>query len=359
MMGRNASAVLAAIILFVSCRGKDRAQESRSPAAASGKDPTIVLREDIFTSAPFARCHASTIVETDSGLVAAWFGGTAEGKPDVGIWLSRRGESAWSPPVEVVSGRQAWNESQPCWNPVLVDPEGGPLILFYKMGPSPSRWRGMMTGSTDGGLTWAEPRSLPEGMIGPVKNHPVEFPDGILLCGSSTERDGWRVHFETTPDKGRTWRRTPPINDGRTVGLIQPALLRTGPDAVISLMRSTTGRIYFARSGDRGATWSNPEPLDVPNPNSGIDAVTLRDGRHVLVYNPVTKGRSPLALALSPDGHDWRQALILEDEKQSEFSYPAVIQSRDGLVHVTYTWKRLRVRHAVIDLGVDIPHPAR
>jgi predicted neuraminidase len=209
----------------------------------------------------------------------------------------------------------------------------------------------MMTASADGGLTWDEPRSLPGGIIGPVKNHPLEFPDGGLLCGSSTEGEGWRVHFEFTPDKGRTWRRTPPLSDGRDVGLIQPALLRSGAEGVITLMRSTAGRIYFARSGDRGATWSKPEPLDLPNPNSGIDAVTLRDGRHVLVYNPVSAGRSPLAMALSQDGRHWNQALILEDEKGAEFSYPAVIQAADGMVHVTYTWKRLRIRHVVIDAG--------
>jgi predicted neuraminidase len=342
---------MAVLILFAACRGKDRVQELSSPAAAPSRAPAIILREDIFTNAPFAQCHASTIAETDSGLVAAWFGGTEEGNPDVGVWLSHRDESVWSPPVEVGSGRQAGKGSQPCWNPVLVYPAGGPLILFYKLGPSPSRWQGMMTVSTDGGRTWPEPRSLPDGMIGPVKNHPLEFPDGILLCGSSTELDGWRVHFEIAADKSRTWRRTPPINDGRDIGLIQPALLRAGPDAVISLMRSTAGRIYFARSGDRGATWTKPEALSVPNPNSGIDAVTLRDGRHVLVYNPVTQGRSPLVVALSPDGRDWKQVLTLEDERHSEFSYPAVIKSRDGLVHVTYTWKRLRIRHVVIDPG--------
>jgi predicted neuraminidase len=351
MMERSASAVLVAIILLAACRGQDKDHERRSAAAAPSVAPVIALREDIFIRAPFAQCHASTIAETDSGLVAAWFGGTAEGNPDVGIWVSRRAESAWSPPVEVVSGRRSGDGGQPCWNPVLAYPRGGPLLLFYKLGPSPSRWHGMMTVSEDGGLSWAEPRSLPDGMIGPVKNHPLEFPDGTLLCGSSTEGDRWRVHFETTPDKGRTWRRTQPINDGRDVGLIQPALLRSGAEGVVALLRSTAGHVYYARSADRGATWSNPEPLDLPNPNSGIDAVTLRDGRHLLVYNPVSTGRTPLAVALSPDGHDWRQALVLEDEKESEFSYPAVIQAADGMVHITYTWKRQRIRHVVIDPG--------
>lgn len=348
-MAKGATAFHAAVVLFAACCGKDSLQELRSPEAAFSTAPEIVLSEDIFTDAPFAQCHASTIAETASGLVAAWFGGTAEGHPDVGIWLSRRDKSVWSPPFEVVSSRSSGKGRQACWNPVLVCPAGGPLLLFYKLGPSPSRWQGMMTASEDGGLTWAEPRGLPNGMIGPVKNHPLEFLDGSLLCGSSTEKEGWRVHFETTADKGRTWRRTPPINDGRDVGLIQPALLRSGTEGVISLMRSTAGRIYFARSGDRGATWSNPEPLDLPNPNSGIDAVTLRDGRHVLVYNPVSAGRSPLAMVLSQDGRRWKQSLILEDERGAEFSYPAVIQTADGMVHVTYTWKRLRIRHVVID----------
>jgi predicted neuraminidase len=347
--------LFSSLLLAPGCRGRSTEQLPNEPAAMGERAPAIVLREDIFVSAPFARCHASTIVETGSGLVAAWFGGTAEGNPDVGIWLSRREGSAWSAPVEVASGRRATDGSgsQPCWNPVLFDPAGGPLLLFYKMGPDPSRWHGMMMSSTDDGRTWTEPWRLPDGILGPAKNHPLEFPDGTILCGSSTEEDGWRVHFEMTKDKGLTWVKTAPVNEGRRVGLIQPALLRTGAAEVVALMRSTAGRTYSARSGDRGVTWSIPEPLDLLNPNSGIDAVTLRDGRHVLAFNPVPEGRTPLAISLSSDGRKWTKVLTLEDEKGAEFSYPAVIQSRDGLVHVTYTWKRLRIRHVVIDLS---PH---
>jgi L-rhamnose-H+ transport protein len=320
-------------------------------APARGRVPEVVLREDIFVNAPFAQCHASTIAETGSGLVAAWFGGTAEGDPDVGIWFSRREGEAWSAPIEVARGGPSGLPREPCWNPVLFRPTGGPLLLFYKVGPSPCQWRGMMIRSTDGGLTWAEPRPLPEGIIGPVKNHPIEFPDGTILCGSSTESDGWRVHFEMTANKGLTWRKTPPINDGKAFGLIQPALLRTGADGVIALMRSTAGRIFVSRSGDRGATWSPPEATVFPNPNSGIDAVSLGDGRQVLVYNPITEGRGQLAVALSEDGANWTRVLTLEEEKGAEFSYPAIIQTRDGVIHITYTWKRRRIRHVVLDPG--------
>jgi cyclophilin family peptidyl-prolyl cis-trans isomerase len=117
-------------------------------------------------------------------------------------------------------------------------------------------------------------------------------------------------------------------------------------------MRSNAGRIFESRSADGGETWTPPEPTVFPNPNAGIDAVTLGDGRHVLVYNPVTEGRGILAVAFSRDGKTWERVLTFEEEKGAEFSYPAVIQTRDGLVHITYTWKRQRIRHVVLDLSV-------
>lgn len=349
----TATAISLFAIAFAAGGCGSKNQAGGEGAAADGERglPRLFVREDIFSEAPFAQCHASTIAETPSCLIAAWFGGTAEGRPDVGIWLSRREGAGWTPPIEVISSEDEGGKAQPCWNPVLFLPRGGPLFLFYKQGPSPSGWRGRMTWSADDGRTWAQPQDLPEGIIGPAKNHPLEFPDGTILCGSSSEDGGWRVHFERTPDKGWTWERTRALNDGRTVGLIQPALLRSGRDGVIALMRSTAGSVYSSRSGDRGTSWSAPEALDLPNPNSGIDAVTLRDGRHVLVYNPTTEGRSPLAVALSENGRDWTPVLTLEDEKGAEFSYPAVIQSQDGRVHITYTWKRKEIRHAVLDFG--------
>jgi predicted neuraminidase/cyclophilin family peptidyl-prolyl cis-trans isomerase len=290
--------------------------------------------------------------------VAAWFGGTAEGASDVGIWLSRRTGADWTPPIQVALGAGPNGESGPCWNPVLFRPKDGPLLLFYKVGPAPSEWRGIMTRSNDDGRTWGPPEALPEGVTGPAKDHPIELGEGTILCGASTEDEGWRVHFETTRDLGATWQTTPPINDGRTSGLIQPALLKAGDGRIIALMRSPAGRVYETRGDDEGAAWTAPEPTVFPNPNSGIDAVTLEDGRHVLVYNPVTEGRGILAVAISDDARVWRRVLTLEEEKGPEFSYPAVIQTRDGLVHVTYTWKRRRIRHVVIDPAAFVP-PSR
>src|SRR2546423_8530817 len=100
-------------------------------------------------------------------------------------------------------------------------------------------------------------------------------------------------------------------------------------------------------SADGARTWSPIALTSLPNPNSGIDAVTLRDGRHLVVYNHTTQARSPLNVALSRDGKTWKPALVLE-HAAGEYSYPAVIQSADGLIHVTYTWKRQRIKHVVL-----------
>jgi predicted neuraminidase len=324
------------------------------PTASSG----LVKSEFIFAvgSAPFAQCHASTIAQSRGQLVAAWFGGTHEGHPDVGIWLSRFEDAKWTAPVEVAAGRQEVDRSEPCWNPVLFQPKTGPLMLFYKVGPSPSQWRGLLMASADGGRHWDPPRRLPDGILGPTKNKAVELANGDVLCPSSTERNGWRVHFERSGDGGRTWQATEPVNDGKEFGAIQPSILFYPGGKLQALGRTRQGRIFQIWSPDGGKTWGPMSATVLPNPNSGIDAVTLRDGRQLLIYNHTTKGRSPLNVAVSHDGEKWDAALILEDGP-GEYSYPAVIQTGDGLVHVTYTWKRRSIKHAVLDPARLELHP--
>lgn len=320
-----------------------------TPRAALGAGaPGIVHTGFIFETAPFPQCHASTLAESKNAVVAAWFGGTRERHPDVGIWLARLVDGKWTEPVEVANGVQSPEKRYPCWNPVLFQPKSGPLLLFYKVGPSPRAWWGMCMASKDGGASWAEPRRLPDGILGPIKNKPVALAGGDILCGSSTEHAGWRVHFERTPDHGKSWSKTEPINDGREIGAIQPSILIHPDGKLQALGRSQQGRIWEAWSGDQGKTWGAMTLTSLPNPNSGIDAVTLRDGRHLLVYNHTRRGRSPLNVALSRDGKAWQAALVLEKES-GEYSYPAVIQTSDGLVHISYTWKRRRVKHVVLD----------
>jgi predicted neuraminidase len=323
---------------------------------AVAADPALVKSEFIYESAPFPQCHASTVVETTGGLVAAWFGGTRERYPDVAIWLSRCVDGKWTAPVEVATGVQPDGTRHPCWNPVLFQPSTGPLLLFYKVGPSPSKWWGMLRTSGDGGKTWSDARRLPDGILGPIKNKPVQLASGDILCPTSSEDRGWRVHFERSSDGGKTWSATEPINDGREIGAIQPSILQHRDGKLEAVGRTQQGKVFATWSEDQGKTWSKMALTDLPNPNSGLDAVTLADGRHLLIYNHTARGRSPLNLAISADGKSWQAALVLEDEPNAEFSYPAIIQTSDGLVHITYTWKREKVRHAIVDPKKLTPH---
>jgi predicted neuraminidase len=311
--------------------------------------PGLMKSEFIFETAPFASSHASTIVESRNGLVAAWFGGTAERKPDVGIWISRMVSGKWSAPVEVANGIVSTTNRFPCWNPVLFQLKEGPLLLFYKVGPSPSRWWAMVMSSTDNGLNWSTARRLPEGFLGPIKNKPVQLPNGEILCGSSTEDEGWQVHFERTSAAVDHWEKTGPLNDGRKLRAIQPSILFHKGGRLQAVGRTEQEKIFETWSEDGGKTWSTMTLTSLPNPNSGLDAVTLNDGRQLLVYNHTAKHRSPLNVAVSSDGKHWLAALELENEPNAEFSYPAVIQSSDNLVHITYTWKRRRIEHVVLD----------
>jgi predicted neuraminidase len=326
-----------------------------SNGMARGAEEGVISGEFLFEQAPFPSCHASTIAESPSGLVAAWFGGTKEGNKDVGIWVARRVADRWTPPLEVADGRQEDGGRFPCWNPVLFQAKGGPLLLFYKVGPSPREWWGMLITSSDGGQTWSKPDRLPRGILGPIKNKPVALADGSLLCPSSTEDQGWRVHLERTPDLGRTWTRIGPLNDGKEFAAIQPSILFHPGDTLQILCRSRQGKIVEAWSTDGGATWGQIRATVLPNPNSGTDAVTLKDGRAVLIYNHTPKGRTPLNVAISGDGKAWKAGPVLEAEP-GEYSYPAVIQAADGLVHVTYTWKRQRIKHVVLDMSKTLVH---
>lgn len=330
------------------------------PAELHGMEPgrsAIVSRGAVTGELPTPVCHASTIAETQPGeFVAAWFGGAVEGNPDVGIWVSRFVGGSWTPAVEVATGTQDDGTRLPCWNPVLYQKPGGDLLLFYKVGPSPSEWWGLVRTSGDGGRTWSEAVRLSRdgtaiagGPVGPVKNKPVRLADGAVLAPSSTEYDGWRVHFERSGDGGATWEVIGPVNDGGKIGAIQPSILDLGGGKLVAVGRTRDSkRVFRIESADGGRTWGETTLTDLPNPNSGTDAVTLADGRHLLVYNHTENGRSPLNVALSRDAVTWTPVVVLERDA-GEYSYPAVIQAADGKVHVTYTWNRKRIEHVVID----------
>lgn len=331
-----------------------------SPPHPLGED-LIRTKEFVYEEAPFVECHASSIESTKNGMVATWFGGSKEGKNDVEIWTSHYSNGKWSVPVSVANGTQYEGKRYPCWNPVLYRMPQGDLLLFYKVGPSPSTWWGMMKRSLDDGKTWSEAIRLPEGVLGPIKNKPFLASDGRLICPSSTEvspDEGWRLHFEMTSDGGKSWAVSPKLSDTKELNAIQPSILDHGEGVLQAIARSKDGGVTHSWSYDNGRTWGAVEPLGLPNPNSGTDAVTLREGFHVLVYNHADKPtdkwsglRSPINVAVSADGVHWENIVELErlEDGKGELSYPAVVQGEDGLLHITYTWKRRKIRHIVID----------
>lgn len=320
----------------------------------------ISTREFIYSDAPFPSAHASTIVETSTGtLLAAWFGGSAEGHDDVDIWLSRKPRGgAWSSPRAITS-----TPDMPAWNPVLFE-DADTIWLFFKVGPSPREWVGAYRRSADDGRTWDSVAYLPAGLLGPIRTKPIVLADGTWLAGTSVEAGyrgdtpadapyrTWAVWLERSTDRGRTWSKHGPVGvPGELYGVIQPTLWQTPDGEVRMLMRSTRriGRIVASSSADGGRTWAPARPTDLPNPNAGIDVVRLRDGRLILIYNHLSEGRDAIHLAVSHDeAETWTPPVILE-EGPGEYSYPAVIQTADGAVHVSYTWQRTRIRHLVID----------
>jgi predicted neuraminidase len=228
-------------------------------------------------------------------------------------------------------------------------------MLLYKVGPNPRDWWGMVITSDDDGKTWSPPVRLAQGLLGPIKNKPVQLPDGLIVSPTSIEsaEHGWRVYFERSVDAGRTWTPTPWVESDPSIRAIQPSVLVHGAKRLQAIGRTKSGRLFETWSEDAGVSWSPLALTSLPNCNSGTDAVTLADGRHLLIYNHATreKERYPLNLAISRDGRAWNASTELESEPPGQYSYPCVIQSQDGRVHVAYTWKRLKMRYAVLDPG--------
>lgn len=377
------------------------------------KNKAILSDEFLYEKSSFPECHGATIVELKNGdLVASFFGGTKERNPDCCIWVCRKpkGAKEWTAPKLAADGVFSLKDSQAllagidstttpvkdekgklvarrkaCWNPVLFQIPGGDLVLFYKIGLKVSDWTGWLVRSKDGGKTWSKREPLPKGFLGPIKNKP-EFINGRIICPSSTEgNEGWRIHFEISDDKGKNWKMVGPLDaelsiptqnrlkggkivDDQEAGeaikgegakpiyAIQPSILKHKNGKLQVLCRTRNGQIATAWSNDNGDSWSKVTLLDVPNNNSGTDAVTMSDGRHALIYNnfatlPGTpKGpRTPLCVAISEDGVHWKTVLTLEDSPISQYSYPSIIQGKDGMLHAIYTWRRQRIKYAKID----------
>ena len=366
------------------------------------RHPAIVKNEFLYTTAPFPECHSASIAENKDGdLVATYFGGTKERNPDVCIWVSRKlkGCDEWTAPQLVADGvfktdseearlaglsgldstttaadkgpivdatiRQhpEGYQRKACWNPVIHQQPDGRMELDFKIGSFVADWTGWRIYSSDGGKTWCKRENLSpqatspdDQLLGPVKNKPI-VNQGRIIAPTSIEKGGWRLFFEYSDDGGKTWQRTDYVESAKEELAIQPAILVHQDGRLQAVARTRNRHVATTFSNDNGKTWSKLQMLDVPNNNSGLDAVTLRDGTFVMVCNdwPIEpdkqKGvRTPLSLLRSTDGLHWTHWITLEDSPVSQYSYPSIIQTEDDHLHCVYTWRRQRIKHVEIAL---------
>ena len=308
----------------------------------------ILASEFIYDEAPFPQCHASTIVKTDKGLLASWFGGTYERHPDVSIYTSECLNGKWSSPALTADGIINDTLRYPCWNPVLFKRDNGDIVLYYKVGPSPSEWWGLYKISTDEGKSWSESVQIPDHLLGPIKNKPFRLPNGSILYPTSYENEKeWGIYTESSDQDLKNWNKT--LIDNNDFNVIQPTILFHESGVIQMLCRSKENKIVETWSSDHGKTWTPVAATSFPNNNSGIDAITLQNGLFLLVCNPLEQGRNKLSVLVSSDGKIWKDLIILEDHAEGEFSYPAIIED-GGKVHITYTYNRIKIRYVLLEI---------
>jgi len=346
--------ILATLVILASCSGNSSIQDANQITIK------ILSTEFVSDSTQYAQCHASTILETKDGFLMAYFGGTHERHPDVGIYLAHYKNAHWETPIEVADGTMNDTLSYPTWNPVLFREDKDRISLFFKVGPSPNNWWGMVMHSDDEGKTWSAPEKLPKDILGPIRNKPLRLKSGVILSPSSTEdtHELWKAHIERSTDNGKSWEKVP-IPSPDSVKVIQPTLLYYSEKKVQALLRSNQNVVMESWSTDGGKTWTQVTPTTIQHPNSGIDAVNLKSGAKLLVNNPMERGnsweagRNKLYLYYSKDGKIWTDIYTLENQLEGEFSYPSIIQSKDGLIHITYTYNRRKIKHVTFKLTND------
>ena len=325
----------------------------------------VLISERICHPLPTANCHASTVLPLPDGTVlAAWFGGSREGRPDVNIWAARRTHAGWQPPIRI-----SYRADLPHWNPVLHLQRDGTVRLFFKVGRHIASWRTFTCVSSDGGRSFSAPVALvpgDRGARGPVKNKCLRLSDGRLLAPASSEAHGWHCFIDTSDDDGVTWQKGKKISTGRIapilnrqndycadpIPMIQPTLWESAPDVVHALMRSNKGALYRSDSEDGGLTWTKPRRTRIPNNNSGVDLARDDAGRLWLLYNPVAENwgvRHPLSLAVSEDNGAHFTEILRPEPGNGEFSYPAVVCSGNKLFS-TYTNRRKQINYLEMTL---------
>ena len=341
--------------------------------------------------------HASYLIELEGGdLLCACFGGTMEGTPDISIYLSRydRARDRWGEAVKM-SDDPTRSEQ----NPSLFRHPSGDLWLIWtaQIGADQGTSLVRMRRSGDGGATWSPPTELFDRPGTFVRHAPVVNPDGLLLLPvwHSNMRNAFgddESLVQVSADGGRRWEAVP-VPGSR--GCVHMDILENC--RVAFYRRRQADHVFRSVSADGGLTWSAPEPTTLPNNNASVQARELADGRVAIIYNEIGAAgrpgespvppwikdreaflaqcditgptaiwgvpRNPLVISTSPDlGRTWNRDLVVEadadlrsahDEKGAfvgDYSYPSIIQTRDGKVQISYSYLRDYIKHATLGI---------
>lgn len=386
-MKSHTSKTIAIAILIIGL-GLGRISLEAQRSFGSSNKPQF-MSENIF---PFQdkHVHSSSIVELpNNDLLCCWFEGSGERTAnDVVIMGARlkKGKSEWSKPFLLAD-----TPGFPDCNPVLFIDKNNCLHLYWivvqanrwetsilktrvstnyqKSGPPEWDWQDVILlkpgeefpetiknkflESDIPELAWAEYAPLYEKMIydaalDPKKRetgwmtrtHPIQLPNGRILLPLYS--DGFNLSLiAISDDNGETWKPGLPIT-GR--GNVQPSVIRRADGSLVAYMRDNgdkPGRIIKSISYDNGYEWGNVEDTELLNPGTSVEAIGLENANWIMAYNDIENGRHSLAISISDnEGKTWKWTRHLEKEKAGEgsFSYPSVIQTKDGLIHVTYSF---------------------
>lgn len=302
-------------------------------------------------------CHCSSLIRLPNNqLHCAFFAGQYEKSPDVGIWgaqLSLNSEKiTWTKP-KIIIKIPDHSMGSPVW---YLTPQNRLFLFFHEMYHGKIIKGGWSTvniqfiSSDDFGVTWSKPQFLRRLWFWVLRTQPIITNNDTVVLPVHREAGQYQSMFYINEklDLSGKWKRYGRLKTPK--GCLEPAIAKDIHGNLLCSLRTKDGRIYFSRSMNHGTHWTKPEPSNMPNPNAQTCLLSLQSGKILLIYNHASKGRSPLTVRTTSDlGLSWSKPKNIESEPNQEFSYPAAIQTEDGRIHISYTYKRKKIAYCRLD----------
>ena len=335
--------------------------------------------------------HASCIVEyPNSDLLACWYEGQTDRSKDVHIQAARlkRSENAWSETF-LLADTPTLSDNNPC---MIIDQHERLWLFYFTLLGSPEEaWETALLRykissryqDNSRQIVWDIENDLPvipseldetveklcrdviplkkceefrlklksqltRRLGWTIRAHPVLLSSGDLLLPMASANFGIAA-MAITSDGGETWTFS---KSPYGYGVDQPTILERKDGTLVAFMRDETPayHIRMSESNDHGLTWSPITKTHFPNPGSGLEVIRLKSGNVILIYNDcIDDPRNSLAVSMSDDdGESWQWTRHIEHVNgYGRFDYPSVIQTRDGLIHVTYSYNVETIKHVV------------